>query len=296
MITSGGLYKKFVDDEEMLLHFFDLNKRVNLLAETIADVYDRNQIDLTLLKNCECIYTSDAVVPEEYCIDVPLKRYPLYWMYGRQTVNYETFITKERRFCSLNGAKSPIRTQLVDYLLSYKDYGYISDWNRGLKLDSETNIESWHNVKRHRPSEWYNSDYDINIESGSSHQPKQFTQITEKTFLPLLAGKMFLNFGFPGMYKCLNEWGFELADDIDYTFDNNSNFELYKEQVLKLVGTNNEKYHALVLRNKSTAKKLYEENYNEYVTNKPISDKDFVLDDILTKYLNNGEKNEGNSF
>ena len=129
MVTSGGLYKKFVGDKKMLLHFFNLNKRVNLLAETIADVYDRNQVDLSLLKNCECIYTSDAVVPEEYYIDVPLKRYPLYWMYGRQTVNYETFITKERRFCSLNGAKSPIRTQLVDLLLLHKDQGYISDWN-----------------------------------------------------------------------------------------------------------------------------------------------------------------------
>jgi len=289
MVTSGGLYKKFVGDKKMLLHFFNLNKRVNLLAETIADVYDRNQVDLSLLKNCECIYTCDAVVPEEYCINVPLKRYPLYWMYGRQTVNYETFITKERRFCSLNGAKSPIRTQLVDLLLLHKDQGYISDWNRGLKLESEQNVNSWYDVKRQRPIEWYNSNYDINIESGSPHQPKQFTLITEKTFLPLLSGKMFLNFGFPGMYKCLNEYGFELADDIDYTFDTDGDFELYTKQVLKLIRTDGSKYRTLVSRNKSTATRLYEENYNEYVTNKPISDKDFILDDILTKYLDSGE-------
>ena len=285
MVTGGGLYKKFVGDKKMLLHFFNLNKRVNLLAETIADVYDRNQVDLSLLKNCECIYTSDAVVPEEYCINVPLKRYPLYWMYGRQTVNYETFITKERRFCSLNGAKSPIRTQLVDLLLLHKDQGYISDWNRGLKLDSESGFYCFDDIKSQKPNEWFDSDYDINIESGSSRQPKQFTQITEKTFMPLLSGKMFLNFGFPGMYKCLDEYGFELADDIDYTFDNDGDFELYTKQVLKLIDTDGSKYRTLVSRNKSTAKRLYEENYNEYVTNKPISDEDFVLDDVLTKYL-----------
>ena len=287
MVTGNGLYKKFINDKKMLSHFFSLNKRVNLLAETIADVYDRNRVDLSLLKNCECIYTCDAVVPEEYCIDVPLKRYPLYWMYGKPKANFETFLIKERRFCSLNGAKSPIRTQLVNSLLPYKDQGYISDWNRGLKLESEQNVNSWHDVKRQRPIEWYNSNYDINIESGSPHQPKQFTLITEKTFLPLLAGKMFLNFGFPGMYKCLNEYGFELADDIDYTFDNDGNFELYIEQVLKLISTDTHKYSTLASRNKSIAKRLYEENYNEYVTNKPISDEDFVLDDVLTKYLTN---------
>ncbi len=50
MVTSGGLYKKFIGDKKMLLHFFNLNKRVNLLAETIADVYDRSQVDLSLPK------------------------------------------------------------------------------------------------------------------------------------------------------------------------------------------------------------------------------------------------------
>ena len=73
---------------------------------------------------------------------------------------------------------------------------------------------------------------------------------------------------------CLNEYGFELADDIDYTFDNDGNFELYIEQVLKLISTDTHKYSTLASRNKSIAKRLYEENYNEYVTNKPISDED----------------------
>lgn len=86
--------------------------------------------------------------------------------------------------------------------------------------------------------------------------------ITEKTWNPILLGKPFLTYGCPGFHKKLQEYGFQLYDEIfDYSFDlcniDSRRAELITQEIYKIKDLNLEDLHDKIktklLYNKSVA-------------------------------------------
>lgn len=255
-------YRKFLSNSDLLEKFFKINKNINISTEPIEDLIDRHSIDPAVINN-NTIYCSSAAILADFNLVI----FPLFWMFKRPLVDFNISDQKKKKFITINGAHSTIRDEFVSRLKKANliNDGYFSLWNYNSKsicLPSEKHITNHFSVKHTLPVEWHNSLYEFEIETGSSTGiPYLF--ISEKTFRPLLSGKPFLNYGYPGMYQKLKEYGF--AFDTDLEFDNNvhNRFDLYFAEVVRLINEPRVPYKT-IKRNKKIARELYNDNFVEF--------------------------------
>lgn len=242
--------------------FFEINKHINISPEPLEELTERWDIPIDWLKNCR-IYTCN--VDKSHNLDMIV--FPLFWMYCRPLTDFN--IKKaDKRFITMNGAYSYTREVLLRFLKEKNllKEGYYSLWNnigsgpqRTYSLPSEKTSNHHFAVKHTLPIEWYKSVYEFQIETcGINGDP--FYCITEKTFRPLLSGKPFLNFGYPGMYKLLKSFGFKFDGDLSFDEDVYKRFEKYLSEVTKQI--NKDPNMDLVLHNKKVARDLYK-NFKE---------------------------------
>ena len=82
---------------------------------------------------------------------------------------------------------------------------------------------------------------------------------TEKTYDHLIQGRLVLNFGAPGFYQALRADGWAVPDNIDFSWDSESNTELRFQAYLTMLRTVFESdLHELFVSNKT----VIEHNYN----------------------------------
>lgn len=278
-------YRKFISNAELLEKFFKINKNIDISTEPIEDLTDRYSIALHLLADSK-IYCSSAIPTGDFSV----VSFPLFWMYRRPLVDFDT-TTFEKKFITMNGSYSPTRVELISRLINANliDDGYYSLWNfanNNIALPSENSVSHYFSVKHTLPIEWYNSLYEFEIETSSkSGTPYHF--ISEKTFRPLLSGKPFLNYGFPGMYEQLKNYGFEFEHDLEFDNDVENRFELYTAEVIRLI--NSTDYSVKLLeKNKKVARDLYEKNLTSYLDFKKLTaelSSVSYLDNTMIAYL-----------
>ena len=112
------------------------------------------------------------------------------------------------------------------YILELED-GYTNDPDRGISLDSQEEPDNQNFVKfeAFNPihNRYYNSSFlSIYVETLTYLIPdknKQVKSVTEKTWNPLLKGHFILPFGYCGLVKDIKNYGFLMADWIDYGYD-----------------------------------------------------------------------------
>ena len=179
--------------------------------------------------------------------DIVIKPFPYHHM-----INVENCLTEieklnpKRFYVSSNGALSKPRDKFVEFLnKNHRSQGWISYHERRQFVPSERHNKLSHQNKRrqvwHKPKEYWLTQWDLGIETGSQIETFVFPMVTEKTWIPLKIGKPFLMFGHSGMYKFLKENGFQLYNEIiDYSFDSKKHkdsvrFSMFLDEINKLV-------------------------------------------------------------
>ena len=212
-------------------------------------------------------------------------------MYKRPLVDFNLVYNNHKKFITLNGSYSETRIKLISELSAagILKHGYYSLWdplNKSISLPSEENESTHYDVKHVLPIEWFNSIYEFEIETSStSGIPYLF--ISEKTFRPLLSGKPFLNYGYPGMYKKLKDYGFEFDADLSFDENTNDRFDLYVKEVIRLINTPVSWY--IVNKNKEVARELYNNSIQHFKAFEQELGtlKDMIyLDNEMIEYLN----------
>jgi hypothetical protein len=252
-LHSCCIHKKFIDRQDLFDRFFEINNYIDISAEPLEELTVRHNINSSVINNSK-IYCSSISAASDNIIN-----FPLFWMYGRPLVDYVP--NNSYKFITMNGAASTTRSKLISRLKSAEvlNQGVYSLWPN-ISLPSEKDVTSHYHVKKTLPKEWYRSLYEFQIETCSiSGVPYLF--ISEKTFRPLLSGKPFLNYGYPGMYKKLIEYGFTF--DCDLSFDENvdNRFDLYINEIIRLINTSIDVI--IVKNNKKVARQLYNDNLKD---------------------------------
>ena len=124
-------------------------------------------------------------------------------------------------------------------------------------MPSESKAIGYHNVRFRFPIEWHDSLYEFNIETGGE-TGDPYKALSEKTFRPLLCGQPFLNYGYPGMYKKLKQWGFKFDADLEFDKDIPDRFHLYVTEVTRIVNTPVD--NRLIEENKKVIKTIREKD------------------------------------
>jgi len=127
------------------------------------------------------------------------------------------------------------RKTLANKLLEYQEHGYC-------QLHDNTDLKNRKKVNyKQIPAEYNYATWEFGIESGGyKNENYMYKCFTEKTWRPLCFGKPFLVFGYPGMYKRLESYGFRLSSDINYEFDQDvpNRFELFCNEVERIICLN----------------------------------------------------------
>lgn len=251
-LRSCCIHKKLIHRQDLLDRFFEINNYIDISTEPLEDLTVRYNVDSSVIHN-STIYCSSISAASSNIIN-----FPLFWMYRRPLVDYVP--NNKYKFITMNGATSTTRTQFISKLQSavVLNQGAYSLWP-SVSLPSEQGATTHYNVKKTLPEEWYNSLYEFQIET-CSKSGVPFLFISEKTFRPLLSGKPFLNYGYPGMYKKLKKYGFIFDCDLSFDEDVNNRFELYIKEVIRLINTPVD--FTIVKNNKNVARKLYNDNVN----------------------------------
>ena len=284
-LDSCCIHKKFLPRQDLFNRFFEINNYIDISTEPLEEITDRYKVSNIVLDFSK-IYCSSIESKTKNIIT-----FPLFWMYKRPLVDFNLLHGNHRKFITLNGSYSKTRIKLISDLsdAGLLKHGYYSLWdplNKSIPLPSEVNERTHYDVKHVLPIEWFNSIYEFEIETSStSGIPYLF--ISEKTFRPLLSGKPFLNYGYPGMYKKLKDYGFEF--DADLSFDKNidNRFDLYVKEVIRLITT--PVSWDLVNKNKKVALELYHNNIQQFKTFEEELGKlkDMIyIDDEMIEYLN----------
>lgn len=277
-LDSCCLHKKFLSRQDLFNRFFEINTYIDISTEPLEELTVRYNVKPEVIKN-STIYCSSVDSQSDN-----INTFPLYWMYKRPLVDYTPRC--DWKFISLNGAPSTTRTALISKLKNAKvlDYGIYSLWPE-VALPSEHNVKSHYDVKRNLPEEWYRSLFEFQIETCSVTGVPYFF-ISEKTFRPLLSGKPFLNYGYPGMYKKLKEYGFIFDCDLSFDEDTDNRFDLYVEEVIRLI---NKPLDVITTsKNKEIARELYHDNLEDLKEFEQKLDqlKDMIyLDKEMIEYL-----------
>jgi len=133
----------------------------------------------------------------------------------------------------------------------YKDYKFKYFDNKKIEID---NIDTPTSCLSYS-TEYYKGFIDVICESYDD-----FPDISEKTFKAIAAKKIFLSVGHKGMYKKLQNLGFELYTELfDYSFDEKTNFHERTELAIKQI----KKYENMNYNNMT--KKVYSKIEKNYI-------------------------------
>lgn len=286
-LNSLCIHKKFFNDRpDLFERFFEINKFIDISSEPLEELTDRLPVSKSLIENSNI-----------YCCSIEKKypnqnNFPLYWLYAYKVEDFDINENKEKQFVTMNGNYSKTRIDFISKLQNAEllDLGYYSLWSidSPVRLPSENSRLKNHNRVKHRvPLEWHNSLYDFQLETSSAEGVPYFF-ISEKTFRPLLGGKPFLNYGYPGMYKKLKSYGFKFECNLEFDKDIPNRFSLYIEEVKRLIKTPPSK--TLVQENKKIARKLCQSNqnnFNKFYHNVNQLVNKIYLDKEMIRYLRN---------
>jgi hypothetical protein len=280
-LDSCCIHKKFLSRQDLFNRFFEINNYIDISTEPLEEITDRYRVSNTVLDFSK-IYCSSIESKTKNIIT-----FPLFWMYKRPLVDFNLVPNNSYKFITMNGATSKTRTEFISRLESagVLNQGIYSLWPN-VSLPSEKGITTHYDVKRSLPEEWYHSLYEFEIETCST-TGVPYLFISEKTFRPLLSGKPFLNYGYPGMYKKLKDYGFEFDTDLSFDENTNDRFDLYVKEVIRLINTPVSWY--IVNKNKEVARELYNNSIQQFKTFKEELGtlKDMIyLDNEMIEYLN----------
>ena len=205
-----------------------------------ADVYFINS-DVNLFENLQAWYNkTNNNKNVNNTISIPLALLDRTRKYINDRKVIKQFVSPSnaiKHFISLNAVPKLHRFQTLDHIFDkgYQNKGHISwlernqptpaNWIKNAKsFDGKQRILDFDNLQidqNHNqeimPEQYNEAMFDFVLESVTSDTS---IFITEKTWKPLLHGKMFLAYGPKGMYKYLKSIGFEMYEEfIDYSFD-----------------------------------------------------------------------------
>lgn len=254
---TNCIHKKFFYDRPDLFEkFFKINNFIDISSEMLEELTERLGVSWDLLKDSQIYCCS----PEKEYENV--HTFPFYWLYCMQYEDFDLNTKKHKKFITMNAAPSGRRTEFISQLKDNNllDDCYYSFWP-DKKLPSELKAKKYQNVRYKFPIEWHDSLYEFNIETaGETGDP--YKVISEKTFRPLLCGKPFLNYGYPGMYNKLKQWGFKFEADLEFDKDIPNRFDLYVNEVKRLVNTPVNK--TIIEENKKVIKSIREKNIKKH--------------------------------
>ncbi len=133
------------------------------------------------------------------------------------------FLSPTRIYKDSNHPRIQFRSKLLN-LLKDKN-GFYSDHQNGQVLESEEGKEFDRAILSTGGSWWpvsnnlYNSSY-VSIYVETILDKDNIRSITEKTWDPLIKGHFILPFGYCGLMKDIESYGFKLPSWIDYSYDN----------------------------------------------------------------------------
>jgi len=191
------------------------------------------------------------------------------------------------------------RKMLRDHILSLqKMKGYISDPPQNILEPQQTNLlhkmktsdygggGTWYPIHNKYYQETYISIYIETIVVNNddvSFKLYDYRGVTEKTFDPLIKGHFILPFGYSGLIQDIKDYGFELPDFIDYSYDtiknNDDRFLSFLESINKLENITLEQWQT-----------LYVQNYNMLINNRQLfytKPYDSLYHKVLAKTKNN---------
>ncbi len=200
-----------------------------------------------------------------------------------------------KKFICLNGTYNKSRQYIIDKLENFKEYGYLSDLNRGIKLDN-LSIDKLVGVQRNdEPSVFLLDDFHkdsyfsiVNEASGgweAFNQDKLFAYCTEKITKPLYYGHPFILIGWKNSLKFLKEMGFKTYDDIfDESYDELETWEERTRAVWKEIE------RVLTLPDKEFYEKFDKVQEKVIYNQKRFFAYDGYVDDFITKLMKIYEK------
>lgn len=183
------------------------------------------------------------IYPLYHLYRIAIRERGKYWDYYRH-FEYNSKISKH--FIFMNRSSNISREKILKKMLRntrVKDTSYISWLDRYNKkphipklfLDSH-NAD---NEQHFYPKEYTDALIDIFCETNSYYKDFKPPIITEKTWRPLVCGRLFLGFGAPGYNEFLQKLGFQLYDELfSYNFDKdystNKRIRLFYKNIKKL--------------------------------------------------------------
>jgi len=164
-----------------------------------------------------------------------------------------------------------IQTRLKLKRLLENKNGFISDPQKGIGLEPEEISQfgaileghggTWYPVANH----YYNSSY-ISIYVETITTGIRTKTITEKTWDPLIKGHFILPFGYCGLIKDIESYGFKMPKWIDYSYDqeldDNRRWQKYEQSVKNILKKSLEEIDDLYQKDK----KILEYNRNLFFT------------------------------
>ena len=168
-----------------------------------------------------------------------------------KNANRKLFLSPIRIYKNFNHLRMTYRSKLLD-LIKNKN-GYYSDNQNNIVLESEEGIEfndrllsggSWWPVA----NKFYQSSY-ISVYVETILERDKLRSITEKTWDPLIKGHFILPFGYRGLVKDIESYGFKLPTWIDYSYDSIDDLEKrwveYSKEVVRILSLDVEQIHLL---------------------------------------------------
>jgi hypothetical protein len=289
-INTNVLLWKF-QDPAMRTKFVEINKHLNMITEPFEKIYSSN-VPIEAFKN-KILYTANFKPVKTHYFTVI--NYPYFWMNQHYIIPTNVPTTDSKKYICLMNNDNYHRKIMYEHIKNDKDICYSCGW-KNIKLPSENNT----NVKAGDvllynypiPVEYMNAKWDIVIETGDN---EPHNMISEKTFRPLYVGKSFISFGFPGMYKCLENLGFKFDKKLT-RFDKNreDRFDIFLD-TLNNIKTKKvlQNYHYLSHNQKLAKHIRAKHNFKTdgSLLHKKLSYETFITKDMY-QFLNDGNSNE----
>ncbi len=165
------------------------------------------------------------------------------------------FLSPIRIYNNSDHIRMNYRSKLLNLIRN--NNGYYSDNLNNTVLESEEGIEFNHRLLDGGGTWWpvankfYQSSY-ISVYVETILERDKLRSITEKTWDPLIKGHFILPFGYRGLIKDIESYGFKLPGWIDYSYDNIDNLEQrwtkYSKEVERILLLDLKKIHALWLK------------------------------------------------
>ena len=200
----------------------------------------------------------------------------------------------EKLFITLNNKPHPSRCSLIDYLCKYNllnlgTYSWLKDGEVNYKFDCFDNeYKKLNYTQKNSGRDYYWKDllYGNPLINLVTESDDSKIGISEKTCKPLLIGQPFIVYSQKGFHKVLQEFGFELYDEIfDYSFDL---LDSPKDRMKGICDNlNNLKDKDLLKLYKSISHKLEK---NKQTALDIIKNKKFIDKEYLELLINNKEQ------